>query len=193
MRPLSLALVLLLVAGGARAGDSALVSTTLFRDLPPGTAVSVEVYDDSELNLRVRDDFVAALEARGVDIAEDAPLELMLDLQVREGRLEVTEPSLGRASSNVSDSRVELNVLSNREDSVLGGRRSDPGTRVVRESLVNLNAQLRDPGARELLWQGDASTAMDRRGLDGLAPRLVAPLADSYGRSVANAEVRLPQ
>jgi hypothetical protein len=193
MRRLCLALLLLLPAGPGLAGDSAVISASRFSDLPPGKAVNVQVYDDSDMNLRVREAFVQALQVRGVTVVAGAPLELMLDLTVQEGRLEITQPSLGRASSNVSDSRVELNVLSNTEDSVLGGRRSEPGTRVVREGIVSLNAQLNDPEARETLWQGDVRTEMDRRGLEGLAERMVEPLADSYGRNVANEEVRLAQ
>jgi hypothetical protein len=190
---LRLALTLLLLPGTALASERATLSATLFRDLPAGATVGVGIYDDSEANLAVRDAFLAALEGQGVAVAPagEAVLELMLDVRVREGRLQTTSPTLGEARTNLGESEVEVNVLSNTRDSLLGGRRSDPGTRILREGLVNLNAQLRDPAAREILWQGDATTAMDARGVDGLALLLVDPLAEAYGRNAANETVSL--
>ncbi len=179
----ALVAMLLGSAGPGLAGDQARVLASRFYELPAGLPVSVDVYDDSALNLELRDTFVAALKARGVLVEPRAPLEVMLDLRVQEGKLERTEPSLGQARTDLGDSEIDVNVLSNREDSLLGGQRSEPGTRVIREGVVALVARLRDPEARELLWQGEAATAMDARGLEGLAPLLVAPLAASYGES----------
>ncbi|WP_119166422.1 hypothetical protein [Algihabitans albus] len=168
----------------AQGGGPSRLVATLFADAAPVLPVAVDVYDDSELNVQLRDDFIAALQTQGVTVDPTAPLQLMLDLQVRQGEMERTGPTLGRAETNLGDAQVDVNVLSNTEDSVLGGRRSETGVRILREGLVTLSAQLRDPGQSEVVWQGDASTAMDARGLEGLAPLLVAPLAESYGRNV---------
>ena len=182
-------LVGLLLASSAMAqqSDAARITATLFAETAPVLPVSVDVYDDSELNLRLRDDFEAALKSRGVTVDPSAPLVLMLDLQVRQGQIERTGPTLGRAETNLGEAQVDVNVLSNTEDSLLGGQRSQPGVRILREGLVSLSAQLRDSDQPEVLWQGDAYTVMDARGLEGLAPLLVAPLADSYGRTTDNA------
>ena len=171
----------------AQQGDAARITATLFAETAPVLPVSVDVYDDSELNLRLRDDFEAALKSRGVTVDPSAPLVLMLDLQVRQGQMERTGPTLGRAQTNLGEAQVDVNVLSNTEDSLLGGQRSQPGVRILREGLVSLSAQLRDSDQPEVLWQGDAYTAMDARGLEGLAPLLVTPLAESYGRTTDNA------
>ncbi|MGP1255269.1 MAG: hypothetical protein ACTS10_12705 [Kiloniellales bacterium] len=175
--------LLWVVAATAQANEQARVIATLFSDAPPMLPVSVDVYDDSELNLQLRDDVIAALKARGVTVDPAGALLLMLDLQVRQGQMERTDPSLGQAQTSRGGAQVDVNVLSNTEDSLLGGQRSEPGVRILREGLVTLSGQLRDQAENEVVWQGDASTSMDERGLEGLAPLLVDPLADSYGRT----------
>jgi hypothetical protein len=188
---LGLSLSLFAGVGSAAAGQSATVDAQRLEAVPAGAAVAVEIYDDSELNLEVREAFVSALEARGVPVEAAARLRVMLDLQLREGRLEETAPSLGRSHSDTQETEVEVNVLSSSQDSLLGGQRSEPGTRVVREGVVSLEAQLRDRAGGPVLWTGRARTTDDARGFERLAPMLAAPLAEAYGETVGPYSVSL--
>jgi hypothetical protein len=181
--------------GGGAAGS---VSSTLFHRLPEGFPVEVIGFDDSELNVGIRERFIEELSKAGYLTAEDAPLELSFETEVITGSLPSAKPSLGRigASSEAEagdrGSRtgvdVEINVWSNTQDSVLGGRKPESGGS---ETLYRLTAQLRDRDTGRVLWQGEAVCEMTTADRGRLARAMVPPLVGTYGQSVKGHAFRL--
>src|SRR3546814_6740888 len=93
----------------------------------PGQAFSVAVspYDDSDLNLKLKADFEAALaerwQARMIEEAAAAFL-LLFESEVVPADMAPPPPSLGSARLDGGGAEVNVNVWSSRQDRVLGGR-----------------------------------------------------------------------
>src|SRR3546814_4461316 len=105
----------------------------------PGQAFSVAVspYDDSDLNLKLKADFEAALaerwQARMIEEAAAAFL-LLFESEVVPADMAPPPPSLGSARLDGGGAEVNVNVWSSSQDSVLGGRQesNEAGTNVFR-------------------------------------------------------------
>lgn len=196
----AIAAAALLVAGPLPAAEGQLaqasagagrVNSTLYHQLPEGFPVEVIVFDDNELNVDIRDRFTEELAKAGHLSAVDAPLELSFETEVVTGSIATHKPSLGRIGGSSEEevgnrgSRsgvdVEINVWSNTQDSVLGGRKSESTSR---ETLYRLVAQLRDRATGRVLWRGEAVCTMVTSDQKRLARSMVPPLVGAYGASV---------
>ena len=79
--------------------------------------------------------------------------------------------------------RLNLNVWSSSQDSLLGGRQT--GTAESRRAnLLHMNAVLRDRETGKILWQGDAYCEMLSADEARIASSMVVPLTANLGRSV---------
>lgn len=168
------------------------VSSVLFHDLPEGLPIEVATFDDTDTNLEIQARFAEELEKSGYLVAENAPLELSFTSEVIQADLRQRSGTLGRIGASTEADRgtrgsdtgvdLEVNVWSSTKDSVLGGIQPQGGS--GRQAQLHINALLRDRDSGQVLWQGDAFSAMVMSDERRLAGAMVKPLVDAFGRSV---------
>ena len=169
------------------------VSTVLYKPLPEGFPVEVTTFDDSDLNLDIKARLTEALQKRGQLVAAGAPMELSFESEVMQGQLPESSSNLARITGgsnaetgNLGSStgvNVEVNVWSNTQDSVLGGRRE--GAKGD-QTMFHINAVLRDRTSGQVLWQGDAFSELVVQDHGRIARSMVEPLAGGFGKTITN-------
>ncbi|GAB4375369.1 MAG: hypothetical protein Kow00114_38500 [Kiloniellaceae bacterium] len=168
-----------------------MLTTRAFRQPPPGLAVFVAPYDDSDLNLTLKADFESRLaDAAGARIApeESATFHFLFESEVVPAEQAPRGPSLGSARVNEGGAEVNVNVWSSSQDSVLGGRQQ---AGAVGSSAFHINAVLRDKHSGEVVWQGDAYYDLSGAETERVARALVAPLVDKMGQSVVREPLQI--
>jgi len=166
--------------------------------LPVPLRVDVEIMDNAERFLRFKDRFVRRLEAGGARVVAGAPQTLMLDVQTlrefdqAEGG-ELLEFRAGQESGeNIGhEGNIFLrgNVWSNRSDSVLGGRKRDPGTLALNRVVVTATINSRVDG--RCLWQGEVRHDLEDEDADEATGKIMPHLAAAVGKTVRNRRIEL--
>lgn len=161
-----------------------------YREVPESLSVTVSLLDDSELDLRIRQEMIAALERAKHDVKSDSPFELELSSDSQTGGIISAGPTLGRLSSSEDDSRIEMNIWSSTQDSILGGRQSD------RERLVHgrfaILATLRERTVGRVVWEGRATIGVERNQADPYLAAMVKSLVENLGRTVRRGSFPVP-
>lgn len=161
-----------------------------YREVPDRLMLSVTLLDDSSLDLRIRDALVASLEQAKHTLADDAPFELELTSDVQSGSQSAADPSLGRLSSNMDDTQIEMNIWSSSQDSILGGRHSGDERRTG--SRFEIRATLRERSLGDVVWDGRAIVATERDQVEPYVARMVQSLVQSLGRTVRDGSFPAP-
>lgn len=165
--------------------------------LPAPLRVDVQLLDNDARYLRARDALVARLQGAGVEVAKDAPLVLTLELRKiveferREGG-ELFELRAGQENEDIGregDLFVRGNVWSNSSDSVLGGRKRDPGQLSADQLQVSASINRRDDG--RCMWRGEVRHDLDGGDEDEATQRVMPVLAGALGKTVRNQPVRI--
>lgn len=164
--------------------------TVSYREVPQPLSLSVTLFDDSRLDLRIRDQMVAALEQAEHTLGPESRFELELSSESQTGGLTSDGRSLGRVSSSEDDSRIEMNIWSSTQDSILGGRHSDR-QRVIAGSFA-IRATLRERTLGQVVWEGRAVVGVERNQADPYLAAMVRSLAQSLGRTVRDGRFPVP-
>lgn len=162
-----------------------MLTAQAFKETPESFTVSVSPYDDSGLNLRLKDDFEAQLRDSGrgrVATSDEAGYLLLFESGVVPAEAVPRGPSLGSAQVGNEGVDVTVNIWSSSQDSVLGGRQ-DKG--LVGSSVFHIGVILRDRESGTVVWQGDAYHELDEPETERVARAMVAPLVEKIGQSVA--------
>ncbi len=175
------------------------VNSTRYENLDTSLPIKVLALDDTNHNLRLRDEMIVRLEGASYGLSDQADLELSFDTEVVQGHFESAQPSLGKleAGTNTGVGRrstdtgvdVEVNVWSSTQDSVLGGRKSAGGKRVV--SQFRIFAILQDLRSGTRLWEGDVRAPLGQSDPERLSRSMIAPLIEALGRTVKHEPVEL--
>jgi len=172
-------------SGRAEAQAPGMLTTHSIKKAPETLTVSVSPYDDSDLNLLLKKDFESLLTARdGVSIEPEAKAGFLLLFEAKVVPSEDApyRPSLGSLNAGSSGVDVNVNVWSNTQDSVLGGRQPAPE---VGSNLFHINAILRHRSGGEVIWQGDVYYVLSGPETERIARAIVAPLVEKIGQTVA--------
>lgn len=173
--------------GAPAAGELHAVS---YREVPDPLSLSITLFDDSDLDLKIRDEMAAALEKAKHKLRPDAPFELELTSEVRTSRGGGDEGNLGRVTSDQDDTRIEMNIWSSSQDSVLGGRYSGGGGRGA--TTFEIHAALRERSLGEVVWDGRAIVEAERDRVEPYVAQMVESLVDSLGKTVRDGSIALP-
>ncbi len=181
--------------GGAMAPG--MLTTQAFKKIPEGETITVTPYDDNDLNLQLKTEFETELTADERTVAEaETGLLLLFEAKVVPAEQAPRRPSLGSVRASAGQERdltredednveveANVNVWSNTQDSVLGGRQEaeDLGA-----SVFHINAVLRNQANGEVLWQGDAYYELLTPDTERVARGMVPPLVDRLGSTTAN-------
>ena len=119
------------VASTAHAADG-LISATVFEQVPPGTAIAVRPWDNSDQNLKIKQEIETALRARGFSIRDDAQLVLSFETRDTIGswskgdRRSIVEFESRTAGAQDDDSKVRLNLYASDRGGVFNQGRPPP-------------------------------------------------------------------
>ena len=164
-------------------GAPGIVNTVALGELPDGQPIAVTPFADDDLSQSVKARFEAALRAAGRPVSDSAPLTLSFDTRMIGGRFTRAEANMGRFEADDEGMRLNLNIWSSSQDSLLGGRQK-AGAPSRKVNLFHMNVVLRDRETGKTLWQGDAYCEMLTADQTRIAGSMVAPLTASLGRSV---------
>jgi hypothetical protein len=165
--------------------------------LPQPVRIHVEVMDNTDENLKLKDLLERRLRSNGVVLSEAATLVLSLEAAVsrQATRLkpgDMVDVRIGRDEPNLGQegyARVHMNIWSTTRDSLLTGRRS-----TVEEEgfdLVRLRASLNSREDGRCLWQGEIVHELGGEAPYRFAPKLIPLLADSLGKAVSRKPVHV--
>ncbi len=163
-------------------GGGGMVNAVAFSALPEELVVEVTLFDNTDLDLAIRDEMIEALEGAKHAVSDGAPYELSLETDAEAIRYSSKDPSLGEISSVGGGLDVELNVWSSTKDSLLGGRQE----RTVRqgENHFVIHAVLTDRQAGSVVWEGRATVEGDRGSAAPITRKMVDSLVANLGRTV---------
>jgi hypothetical protein len=138
-----------------------LIKSQAIQPMPPGFSMAVVIYDDTELNLKIKDMMESALKSKGLLVIDEASaldMEVVSDVVAVEIQGKV--PYLGQAGTDQQNlgASVRINVWSREQNSLLGGEGTSTPSRA--ETSFHINAQLRDSETGRVLWHGDAYAYM---------------------------------
>ncbi len=177
-------------AQATAANGQGVIQAVSYREVPNPLSLLVTLFDDSNLDLRIRDQMVASLERANHSLGDDPLFELELGSEVRSGRFVTGGPSLGRLSSNSDNTRLDVNIWSSSQDSILGGRNSERSRRSF--TSFEIEATLRERSLGEVVWEGHAIVEADRGQAEPYVPRMVESLVKSLGRTVRDGTFPVP-
>ena len=164
-------------------GAPGIVNAVALVPVAPDRPIAVTPFDDDDLSLAVKTRFEDELRRLGRPVSDSASLTLSFETRVIEGRFSRTEGNMGRFEGGSDGLRLDLNIWSSTQDSLLGGDRT--GKSESRQAnLLHMNVVLRDRGTGRTLWQGDAYCEMLTTDTLRIAASMVGPLVASLGRSV---------
>jgi hypothetical protein len=163
-------------------GGEGIVNAVSFSAIPEELVIEVTLYDNTDLDLAIRDEMIEALEGAKHAVSDGAPYELSLETDEEAINFSSKDPSLGEISSVGGGLDVELNVWSSTKDSLLGGRQE----RTVRqgENHFEIHAVLRDRQAGGVVWEGRATVQGDRGSAGPITRKMVDSLVANLGRTV---------
>jgi hypothetical protein len=174
---LALAALAALAAAPAAAQTPPEVVAAAYRDLPAGLTVRLELLDDSELNLQVRDLIAGQLAADGHTVAETAPFVLQIETQTASEAAD--DPSLGSFQATDRSAEIRMNLWSSSEDSLLQGRQDKVGA----EARYRISLGLYDSRDGRYYWRGAASTTLDQGDAAAASRDLVPALLAHFGET----------
>ena len=164
------------------AGQQGELQAVSYREVSDRLSLSIILYDDTDLDLEIRDQMVAALEAAKHSVGVGPLFELELTSEFRPAALARRQPSLGELSSADGDVELQMNVWSTTQDSLIGGRQSEVGRRSG--SMFEISAILREKSGSDVIWEGHAIVGSEREQAELFVPRMVEALVQNIGLSL---------
>lgn len=178
-------IVALFWSDASRAAD-ATVTSQVCEPLAKNAALQLTPADDSDLYLSVKDGVRKAVEKSGHPIKEKAGLELYYSLVETAVEIRGGGPSLGRLDVRTvnREARAQLlvNVWSNNQDSLIGGRRSVGGLSVSNVLIVTLELNRQDNG--RCVWRGEGAVELGADTAQDVAPALTDAVAARLGQAI---------
>jgi hypothetical protein len=182
-RLIAAGLMLGLAMAPARAQDAAqgALFASSFHALPAAPAIEVRPLDNSRENLALKPRFDAALQRRSISVQAGASLVLNFETEVQPMIRQGSLGTLGEARVTERDSQFRINLWSTTQDSVLQGRKGEPGHSAVRYVIT---ATLDDGRTGQRLWQGEARYAGGDRDQGQAFAAMVPLLVGELGKTV---------
>jgi len=148
-------IILLLASVATPAAADGLLSGYACGPLPQTYRVDVEVSDDSEQMLRIRDAAIKALARKNTEQSASAELVLSIDVHaIREG-VRRKKRDLGSVTDGSSERiKARMNLWSDKRDSVIGGRKNRIIDGPVDE--VRIDIAINDKSNGKCVWRGEA-------------------------------------
>lgn len=179
--------VLFLLCSGTPAAANGLLSGYACGELPPNYQVDVEVSDDSEQMLKIRESAIRTLARKNTGQSDAASLVLLIDMHtVRQG-IRRKERDPGSVTDDSSDGiRTRMNLWSNKSDSVIGGRRDVIIDGPLDE--IRIDIAINDKSNGKCVWRGEAVHDTTGENQWNIAEKVTLRLIDLIGTDIRDRE-----
>lgn len=184
----ALAAAVLIASSGpalAQERDAGYVTAFACGSYSKAAPVTLYALDDSKDYRAVFDRLRGELKSRGVTEQEGAPIRVQLDIQATRQAARRKGRDLGRISRGNAyneKTQVDVNLWSNKKDSVLGGRRDEVLQQA--EDRIRVQILVTDHRNGRCQWQGEAVHDLAGRDTVRTARALLPYLLDHLGQSV---------
>lgn len=179
--------VLVLLCAGTPASAGGLLSGYACGELPPNYQVDVEVSDDSEQMLEIRESAIRTLARKNTGESGAASLVLLIDLHAIRQGIRRKDRDLGSVSDDSSDGiRARMNLWSNKSDSVIGGRKNVIIDGPLDE--IRIDIAINDKSTGKCVWRGEAVHDSTGENQWTIAEKVTLRLIDLIGRDVRDRE-----
>ncbi len=185
----------LIISGHAQAGEG-VVNGVKFRDIPTGSAISVEALDNSDINLKLAREFEGALAKQGYRVTSGADLILTFEVRDLRGSWKGGDPNRWLEFSNNEDHtgteapQVRLKLLETNKGGLLN-REKPRGVRQVAPSQQRIDASVESRTDGKRLWQGWSASDIGATDSVSHARTMVPALVEAVGKTVRRQKVTL--
>jgi hypothetical protein len=178
--------LLFFVQAGAAEAVEATISTMVCEPLASHAALQTTAADDSDLYLSVKGPLRDVLLKIGHPVQPDANLDMYYSLVETAVEIRGEGPTLGRLDVRTvnREARAQLlvNLWSNQQDSILGGRRTVSGLRVSNVLIVTLELNRQDNG--RCVWRGEGAVELGAITARDVAAKLTEAVATRIGEAI---------
>lgn len=193
-RAILLACLLVFWAGGADAQTPAkagngIVNAVSFEPIPANTPITVRPLDDSDANLRLKEDFEAALRAKGFTPAPDAQIVLTFETGneigswVDKGRRSLIELQAKGGRDGGEDAQAMLNIYNSTRGGLLN--KGDGGTSITTPSTYTIRVTVDNRNGGKRLWEGWTTADLVQGDREQLAKSMLPVLMGNLGLTVS--------
>jgi hypothetical protein len=189
-RTLAIAVLALFCAVQPVAAQGLLTSFSC-EDIREPLSVRIDLLDDAPPMLKLRESIVAALGKRGITIASDAPYVLSFEAEAIRRALRRKGRDLGSITDSTDEEmKARINVWSNREDSIIGGRKDSVVSEAIDEMRVIVSIHRVSDG--KCVWRGEAVHDTEGREQWSVADSMAPVLVEAIGRESTKRPFDLP-
>lgn len=197
MRLRLMALSATLILGLASASPSNAAETSLnavsFEDIPQGVPITVEIFDNSDENLALKEAFENELRAQGYQLQNGANLIMTVETRDSSGRWTGGGSNrvvrIGNSDNHTGTDApdVRVSIFDNERGGILNPKRGSTLTQVA-PNQYRIDASIEDRLNGKTLWQGWA--VHDVMATDDIARHrtMVKPLVSNIGKTVRSDE-----
>lgn len=159
------------------------ITAVSYEEISDRISLQVVPYDDTDLDLLIEHKIVEALR-RAKHTIDVAPLfELSFSAHFHTAQFLKKQPSLGELSVG-DDMKLNLNIWSSTGDSVITGRQGRSG--YSGRTDFEIHVSLRELSLGKVVWEGRATTLVDRNQAERVVPSMANALVSNLGRTVRN-------
>jgi hypothetical protein len=174
-----------------RSDSEGVITAVAYREITDKISLVVDLYDNSDLNLLIREHMMRSLSDAQHIIGEYPLFELSLSSHFHSPVYFSKGPDLGRASFGLDmlPSKLEMNVWSSTHDSLIVGRRYR--SYKMGQYDFEIHASLRERSLDDVVWEGRVIAYIERDKAADAAPGMVDALVAKLGQSVHDETFRL--
>lgn len=189
---LASATLAIFVAGMAPAGaahqvcDGTIAGQAL-KPLPANAAFDVDIYDNSDENLALRDHFLETLRTMGLRTADGGPLMITVTSERLFPRYRPDTRAVGTPTTGATTDQLGINRTRRTIQSLNRAPRNEPAAPNSRfEEQVEVRFEVRNAQTREFLWLGQLSCSplTDNRSL--IVDVVFGAFAETVGQTVTD-------
>lgn len=145
-------------AGAADGGCDGTISGQALRPLPANTAFDIDIYDNSETNLDLRERFLEALERAGRQVATGGPLMITVISESLFPRFRPDTRAVGTPTTQATTDQLGVNRTRTTIEQLRPAPENQPAGPDRRyEELIDVRFEVRDAVTRQFVWLGTLS------------------------------------
>jgi hypothetical protein len=163
------------------------ISSQALKPLPAAKPFDIDVYDNSDENLALRDRFLQALQDVGYPTAKGGPLMISVISERLFPRYRPDTRAVGTPTTEATSDRLGVNRQRSTIENLPPAPRNEPlGPNRRYEEQIEVRFEVRDAETRDFIWLGQLSCSplTDNRSL--IVDAVFDAFVDTVGKTVTN-------